>query len=148
MTSVPPARSLRHPLRAVTAAAGLAAVLSGCSPDLLIWGPEGSQVIARTDEVIASAQEGDLTSYLCEGADPEMGTAEDWQGLNAEEPERYSPMWAEVDPGSEELGPTWTINLSDDREQLTAGTRLPGQLYFTDGDDGLCVTHVGWVTVG
>lgn len=129
---------------AVTAAAPLAIALSGCSVDTLIWGAECAVVIETTEELIAGAAAGNGASFVCADYDPDLREPEDWEGLSAEEPERFV---AEYWPDQVRLDPAWSINLSLPADRVDAGVEYPGDVFYQETDDGLCLVDVAWWVV-
>ncbi|SIR90814.1 hypothetical protein SAMN05880568_1741 [Microbacterium sp. RURRCA19A] len=128
----------------ITGGATLTLALASCSLDTIIWGPDGAAVIDTTNRVIAAASAGDATALVCAGAAPEMGAPEDWTGLAAEEPERLvGDHW----PDQAALDAAWSINVSLPVDRVAGGTNAPGDLFFRDTDDGLCLVDVAWSTV-
>ena len=141
---------MKRPRRLIAAssAAVLATVLStgltGCSANMLIWGPEGTRVIETTEQLIDAAASSDPESFVCEGYEPEMREPTDWEGLSAEEPEEFVPeYWEQMVP----LEPDWSINLSLPEDRTQAGTEYPGDVFYQQTDDGLCLVGVAWWTV-
>lgn len=130
-------------LRAATAAS-LVVLLSGCSLDTVIWGADGAGVIQTTEGLIEAAASGDADSFVCAGHDPELREPANWEGLSAEEPERFV---AEYWPDQAELDPDWSINLSLAQKRVVAGEEFPGDVFYQEADDGLCLVDVAWWTV-
>lgn len=124
--------------------ASLAIVLAGCSVDTLIWGAEGARVIQTTEQLIVAAAAGDGASFVCEGNEPDLGEPEDWVGLSAEEPERFV---AEYWPDQASLDPAWSINLSLPADRVASGLEFPGDVFYQETSDGLCLVDVAWSTV-
>ncbi|WP_237682440.1 hypothetical protein [Microbacterium sp. B19(2022)] len=125
-------------------AAGLAVLLSGCSLNTMLWGDDGAGVIETTEGLIDAATEGEAESYMCEGHDPELREPADWEGLSAEEPERFvADYWPDQVP----LEPRWNIGLSLPTERVAGGVEFPGYVFYQETDDGLCVVDVTWWTV-
>ena len=134
--------------RRVLALAGFATVsavvLSGCSVDTLIWGNDGAQVIQATENLIKDLASGGTSDLVCEDAEADLGTANDWEGRSAGEPERFvAEHWGEQVP----LDPQWSINLERLPEGATPGDAFPGDVFYRETDDGLCVIDVAWSTV-
>jgi hypothetical protein len=129
---------------AVGAAAALTVGLSACSMDTVIWGADGAAVIQSTEDLIDAAASGDADMYICEGHDPELREPAAWEGLSAEEPERFV---AEYWPDQAVLDPDWSINLSLGEERLVSGEEYPGDVFYRATDDGLCLVDVAWWTV-
>jgi len=129
---------------AAAGAVGAAVALSGCSVDALIWGADGAAVIATTEQLIDAAASGDSASFVCAGYEPDVREPEDWVGLSAEEPERFSgAYWEDL----AELDPDWSINLSLPEDRVVAGLEFPGDVFYQQTDDGLCLVGVAWSTV-
>lgn len=137
---------MKHGRRAVGATSALAAVLllSGCSLDTVIWGPEGAAVIDTTEQLLAAASAGDAASFVCAEEEPDLRAPEDWRGLSAEEPERFVP---EYWPDQASLDPAWSINLSLGTYPLSVGEEYPGDVFCRETGDGLCLVDVVWWTV-
>ena len=130
------------------AVAGLAttfaATLAGCSVDTLIWGPDGAQVITTTEDLIHDLESGETSDLVCEDSEADLGGPEDWGGLSAGEPERFTgDFWAEQVP----LDPQWSINLEGLPDGAVPGEKHPGDVFYRDTDDGLCVIDVVWATL-
>jgi len=131
-------------LLGVTAAAALVVTMSGCSLDTVIWGADGAGVIQTTERLIDAAAAGDADSFVCAGYEPELREPTDWEGLSAEEPERFVPeYWPEMT----EHDPDWSINLSFAEKQVAAGAEFPGDVFYQETDDGPCLVAVAWWTV-
>jgi len=131
-------------LFSLTAASCLAVVLSGCSHNTVLWGGDGAAVIDTTTDLIDAAAAGDADQYICEGQDPELRESADWEGLSAEEPERFvAKYWPDQVP----LKPNWNIGLSLSAERVINGEEFPGYVFYRETDDGLCVVDVTWWTV-
>ena len=129
---------------AVLTVASWALVLSGCSLNTLIWGADGAEVIETTDRFAEAAAEGDASSYICAGHNPRLGEPDEWEGVTGEEPERFVPeYWPTVVP----LDPAWSINVSVPFERLVEGMEIPGDVFYQQRSDGLCVVDVVWATV-
>lgn len=89
----------RRLIAAAFASAAVTAALTGCSANLLIWGPEGARVVETTEQLIDAAAAGDPASFVCEGYEPEMREPTDWEGFSAEEPEEFVPeYWEQMEP--------------------------------------------------
>ncbi|MFK3676601.1 hypothetical protein ACI2IP_02655 [Microbacterium sp. NPDC090218] len=132
------------PLLGFTAATSLAVVLSGCSLNTVLWGDDGAEVIETTERLIDAAIAGDADSYLCEGHEPELRDTSDWEGLSAEEPERFvADYWPDQVP----LEPNWNIGLSLPTDRVAAGVEFPGYIFYRESEEGLCVVDVSWWTV-
>ena len=134
--------------RRVLALAGFATVsavvLSGCSVDTLIWGNDGAQVIQATENLIKDLASDGTSDLVCEDAEADLGTANDWEGRSAGEPERFvAEYWGEQVP----LDPQWSINLERLPEGATPGDAFPGDVFYRETDDGLCVIDIVWSTL-
>lgn len=112
--------------------------------DSLIWGSDGAGVIETTEQLIVAATAGEAGSFVCEDHDPELRAPQDWEGLSAEEPERFV---AEYWPDQAPLEPAWSINLSLPADRVAAGVEYPGDVFYRETDDGLCLVDVAWWTV-
>lgn len=125
-------------------ASTFAATLAGCSVDTLIWGPDGAQVITTTEDLIQDLESGQTSDLVCEDAEPHLGDHDDWNGLSAGEPERFvAHFWEEQIP----LDPQWSINLEGLPANAVLGEEHPGNVFYRDTDDGLCVIDVVWATL-
>ncbi|HEY9310639.1 MAG TPA: hypothetical protein VIP82_22795 [Microbacterium sp.] len=128
---------------------GLAALvlsigLTGCSMDSVIWGPDGAGVIQTTEELIDAMAGGSPTDLICADSEAELGGPIDWLGLSAGEPEQFSAeYWEEQAP----LDPQWNINLEGPPEGLTPGSTFPGDVFYRETEDGLCVIDIAWSTL-
>ena len=121
-----------------------AVVSSGCSVDTLIWGNDGAQVIQTTENLIKDLASGGTSELVCEDAEADLGTAKDWEGRSAGEPERFvADYWDEQVP----LDPQWSINLEGLPEGANPGDKHPGDVFYRETDDGLCVIDVAWSTL-
>lgn len=110
----------------------------------MIWGPDGSRVIDTTEQLIDEVVDGVDTMLLCTGAVLELGTPADWEGLSAGEPERFTgDFWEEQIA----LDPQWSINLEGLPAGAQPGDTFPGDVFYRDAGDGLCVIDVTWVTL-
>lgn len=126
------------------AVAMLTAVLAGCSADTLIWGQDGSQVIETTERLIDAAAAGEGDAFICDGFAPELRAPGDWKGLSAEEPEQFvEEYW----PEQARHDPEWSINLSLAEDRVAAGVQYPGDVFYRETEDGLCLVDVAWWTV-
>src|SRR5690606_6433172 len=117
----------------------LVVVLSACSADALIWGPDGARVIETTERLIDAAEAGDAAAFVCPDAEVDLGDPVDWDGLSAEEPEGFvADHWVE----QATLDPVWSINLSLPPDRVEAGETYPGDVFYRDSDEGLCLVSV------
>lgn len=114
----------------------LAALLTGCSIDSLIWGSDGAQVIQTTEKLVSDLASGETSDIVCMDSVADFGAPSDWSGLSAGEPEEFSAEYWE-----------WSINLEGPPEGAMPGTHYPGDIFYRDIDDGLCVIDVSWSTL-
>jgi hypothetical protein len=122
----------------------LAAALAGCSVDVVIWGPEGARVISTTEQLIDVAASGEHDPLACAGGIADSGEPSDWEGLSAGEPEPFrGDYWEEQIP----LDPAWSINLELGAEGAVPGRVFPGDVFYRETADGLCVVDIAWATV-
>ncbi|MBT2495151.1 hypothetical protein J7E45_05975 [Microbacterium sp. ISL-59] len=128
----------------VGTATALTVALSSCSMDTVIWGADGAGVIQTTEDLIDAAASGDADSYVCNGEEPELREPADWSGLSAEEPGDFV---AEYWPDQALRDPDWTINLSLPEERVAGGEEFPGDVFYRETEDGLCLVDVVWSTV-
>lgn len=125
-------------------ALALSPALSGCSIDSLIWGPDGARVIQTTEVLIDALADGKSTGLICPDSPADLGEPSDWAGLSAGEPERFfADYWDEQVP----LDPQWSINLEGLPEGLTPGSTFPGDIFYRETGDGLCVIDIAWSTL-
>lgn len=134
-----------HRLVALAALATFAvATLTGCSIDQAIWGTEGARVIQTTEDLIQDVAATGGSELLCADADVELGAPSDWESRSAGEPERFTgDHWAAQAP----LDPQWSINLEGLPPGATPGSQHPGDVFYRETDDGLCVIDVAWATL-
>lgn len=119
-------------------------VLTGCSLDTVIWGPDGAAVIDQTDRLIRAVSAGEGAPFLCEGASVDLRAPEHWKGLAAGEPEGFrADHWRD----QAALSPTWSINLESGSATIVEGKVLPSDVFYRKTDAGLCVVDVVWATV-
>ncbi|WP_417563870.1 hypothetical protein [Microbacterium sp.] len=126
--------------------AGLPAAiaLSGCSVDTLLWGTDGAEVIKTTERLIEAAAAGDADQFVCTGHDMDLRATDVWAGLSAEEPERFvAKYWPDQAP----LDPAWSINLSLPPDRVASGVEYPGDLFYRQAGDGLCLVDIAWASV-
>jgi hypothetical protein len=109
----------------------VASTLAGCSINTVIWGPDGSAVIDKTNAVIAAAAKGQGQTMACSGSSPDFRRPSDWAGVNAEEP-----------AGDDKSG--WGINLS---KAAHTGDVIPQEIDFNGKGEDLCVAKVYWGSV-
>jgi hypothetical protein len=122
---------------------GVVVGLTGCSPDLLIWGPDGARVIDTTERLIDAAASEDDEPLACPDSEADFGEPPDWRGLSAGEPERISDFWED----QADLGATWSINLEGSASGSKPGTTQPGDVFYLDEDGALCVIDIAWATI-
>ncbi|BDV29372.1 hypothetical protein [Microbacterium terricola] len=129
---------------AVLTVASLSVFLSSCALDALIWGFDGAEVIKTTSQFARAAAAGDASAFICAGQDPPLGEPRDWEGVTPEEPEQFvSEYWPDQVPRD----PDWSINVYVPVERQTEGAVTPGDVFYQETDNGLCVVDVVWVTV-
>ncbi|WP_308289069.1 hypothetical protein [Microbacterium trichothecenolyticum] len=122
----------------------LSAALTGCSIDSVIWGRDGARVIQTTEELIDAMAEGNPTDLICADSAADLGRPSDWTGLSAGEPEHFfADYWEEQVP----LDPQWNINLEGLPEGVTPGSTFPGDVFYRDTGEGLCVIDIAWSTL-
>lgn len=120
------------------------AILTGCSVDALIWGNDGARVIQTTEELVSALEAGEESDLICADSVADLGKSSDWSGLSAGEPEKFTGRyWKE----QAELDPQWSINLEGLPEGATPGSTYPGNVFYREIDDGLCVIDVEWSTL-
>lgn len=123
-------------------------LLSGCSLDQLIWGPDAARVIEVTNEFTAAAADGRGDSFACVGVDLDLREPSDWDTFIGQEPEEYRPEhW----PNQADLKPDWSINLGTekwgtDEWTVREGEQFPGFVFYRQNGDELCVVEVVWET--
>ncbi|WP_125131135.1 hypothetical protein [Microbacterium sp. 10M-3C3] len=101
-------------------------------------------MIARTDDLIATAASGDSAAFACADGVADFGVATDCAGLSAGEPEAFQAHhWRDQMP----LDPTWSINVQR-TDAPAAGTSIPSDVFYKRVDGELCVVDVAWATVG
>lgn len=118
--------------------------LAGCSADIVIWGSEGAQVIESTETLIRDIAADGTSELVCEGAEVELGTADDWAGRSAGEPEAFTPeVWEE----QATLDPQWSINIEGLPAGVAQGDEFPGDVFYRETSEGYCVVDVAWSTL-
>lgn len=122
----------------------LAVVVTGCSMEAVIWGPDGARVIQTTEELIAELSAGGSAPHTCPDASVDFGEPRQWTGRSAGEREGFA---AAVWPDHAALDPDWTINLEGMPNGAVPGDSHPGYVFYRETDDGLCVDSVGWETL-
>lgn len=122
----------------------LSVALTGCSVDSVIWGADGARVIETTEELIDAMADDGSTDLACADSVAELGHPSDWVGLSAGEPEHFfADYWDEQAP----LDPQWNINLEGLPEGLAPGSAFPGDVFYRETDEGLCVIDIAWSTL-
>lgn len=112
--------------------------------DSVIWGPDGARVIETTEQLIHTAASGEADALPCDDAKADFGEPQDWENLAAGEPERFnSEFW----PEQALLDPSWSINLELGAEGVVSGHVFPGDVFYRETDDGLCVADIAWSTL-
>jgi len=126
-------------------ATGAVAAVTGCSPlDALVWGPDGARVIATTQQLIDDLADDGRSALLCADADVQLGEPRDWAGRTAGEPERFTGgFWTE----QVALDPQWNINVEGLPDGAVPGDRFPGDVFYRESEEGLCVIDVVWSTL-
>lgn len=120
------------------------ALLTGCSVDTLIWGNDGAQVIQTTEKLVSDLASGETSDLVCMDSVAHLGAPSDWAGLSAGEPEEFvAEYWAD----QAALNPQWSINLEGLPEGAAPGSHYPGDVFYRETDDGLCVIDVAWTTL-
>lgn len=122
----------------------LAALLTGCSIDTLIWGSDGAQVIQTTEKLLSDLASGETSDIVCTNSVADLGTPSDWSGLSAGEPEKFAPEYWDDQVA---LDPQWSINLEGLPEGAVPGTHYPGDVFYREIDGGLCLIDVVWSTL-
>lgn len=132
--------ALRRSLSLVGAGA-VVATLTGCSLNTMIWGADGAAVIQAADAFVQDMASTGTSELFCPDAIAVPGERVDWKNLVAGEPERFvAHRWRAQAP----LDPQWSINLQGMPPGAGAGTSYPGDVFFRDTADGLCVIDVMW----
>ncbi|WP_442574167.1 hypothetical protein ACSBPH_09840 [Microbacterium sp. F51-2R] len=128
----------------VVVALALSGALAGCSLDSLVWGADGARVIQTTEELI-DALAGDIpTDLICPDSAADLGEPSDWVGRSAGEPEHFvADYWDKQAP----LDPQWNINLEGLPAGVRPGSTFPGDVFYRETPDGLCVIDVVWSTL-
>lgn len=136
-------RQMKIPRRALAASLAVASVvaLSGCSINVLLWGPDGGSVIDKTEQLIAAAPSGGQNSLACPGSAPDFGDASVWEGLAAGEPEQFDPATSVDRP---RLDAGWRINLEGVGIDETSGREIPTDVFYRKTETSLCVADVIW----
>lgn len=121
-----------------------AATLTGCSVDTSIWGNDGAQVIQTTENLIKELVSDGTSGLICEDAEADLGTAKDWEGRSAGEPERFVAEYWDVQAPRD---PQWNMNLEGFPDGATPGDKFPGAVFYRETDDSLCLIDVAWSTL-
>lgn len=125
-------------------AGALVTVAAGCSMDAVIWGSDGADVIEATEQLIHAAASGEADALTCDDGKADFGEPQDWEYLSAGEPERFhSEFW----PEQALLDPSWNINLELGAEGVVSGQVFPGDVFYRETDDALCIVDIGWSTL-
>jgi hypothetical protein len=122
----------------------LAALLTGCSVDSLVWGSDGAKVIEATEKLIAELAAGETSDLVCADSTADFGEPNDWSSLSAGEPEKFTGKYWKDQAG---LNPKWSINLEGLPDGASPGTTFPGDVFFRETDGELCVIDVAWATL-
>ena len=118
--------------------------MSGCSVDTVIWGSDGARVIQTTETVIDDLSSSGTTDLVCDDSRADLGTRSDWEGRSAGEPARFvAEYWDE----QVELDPQWNINLEGLPDGASPGDKYPGDVFYRETDDGICVIDISWTTL-
>ncbi|MET1086809.1 MAG: hypothetical protein ABWY04_06765 [Arthrobacter sp.] len=123
----------------------MAALLAGCSIDALIWGSEGAQVIQATEKLVSDLSSGETSDLICADSTADLGNSGHWSGRSAGEPEEFTGKYWH---GQAALDPQWSINVEGLPGGATPGSTYPGDVFYRETDDGLCVIDVAWATLG
>ena len=122
----------------------LSSTLAGCSIDSVIWGPDGARVIQATEDLVDDMSTAEGSDLICDDFAAEFGEATDWIGLSAGEPEHFvAEYWGE----QATLNPQWSINLEGLPDGLAPGSTYPGDVFYRETDEGLCVIDIAWSTL-
>lgn len=129
-------------IMAFGACATLAFACVACSPDPIIWGSDGAQVRAVTDQIIEDVETSGSSTKICSDANVDLGASTAWKHLAAGEPEQYTgDQWEKY----ADIDPTWLINLSSTDTQEADGSReVPAYLFYRGSGDELCVAAIEW----
>ena len=87
---------------------------------------------------------GETSDLICDDSTAELGESSDWSGLSAGEPEEFVAKYRDEQAA---LDPQWSINLEGLPEGATPGSTFPGDVFYRETDDGLCVIDVAWTTL-
>lgn len=124
--------------------AGGVTVLTSCSVNALVWGSDGARVIDATEQLIGDVAANGGSTLVCADAEVELGVPADWVSRSAGEPERFTgDFWADQVP----LDPQWGINLEGLPDGVSPGDRFPGDVFYREGEDELCVIDISWSTL-
>lgn len=116
-------------------------VLTGCSVDAVLWGPDGARVIETTDELVAAASTGEQSHLACADFAGDFGEPTTWVGLSAGEPEQFDGATSVDRPG---LDATWRINLEGG---MASGKSTPTDVFYSQDGESLCIADVIWQTI-
>lgn len=130
-------------LAAVVAGASLT-LLSGCSMNTVLWGPDAAGVIKVTEELIDAASTGEQQAVACENSATDFGNSQAWEGLSSGEPEQFN---AETSVDRPLLDAVWRINLEGATVGRTSGEVSATDVFYRETDEGLCVADIIWQTV-
>ena len=101
-------------------------------------------MIQTTEKLIDAMAHGNPSDFMCADSTAELGDPSDWLGLSAGEPEHFfEDYWDEQAP----LDPQWNINLEGLPEGLMPGSTFPGDVFYRETDEGLCVIDIAWATL-
>jgi hypothetical protein len=101
-------------------------------------------VIQTTEELVDDMSTDEASGLICDDSVADLGEATDWAGLSAGEPEHFVGDYWEKQAV---LDPQWIINLEGLPEGLTPGSTYPGDVFYRETDEGLCVIDIAWSTL-
>ena len=101
-------------------------------------------MIHLTEKLVSDLASGESSDLVCMNSVADLGAPSDWSGLSAGEPEEFV---AEYWHDQSALDPQWSINLEGLPEGAVPGSHYPGDVFYRETDDGLCVIDVAWVTL-
>lgn len=97
-----------------------------------------------TEKLVSDLASGGTSDIVCMDSVADLGAPSDWSGLSAGEPEEFfAGYW--IDQAA--LDPQWSINLEGLPEDAVPGIRYPGDVFYLETEDGLCVIDVAWATL-